>query len=84
MRGFEKLAAAEICQRHKVIIKYMETNRVHIHYMIETELAMSISKIVNFMKSYTTYHIWGKRPDHPGSILGKNALSGRMDTLRAV
>ena len=28
--------------------------------MIETEPTMSISKIVNLMKSYTTYHIWGK------------------------
>ena len=27
----------EICQKHKVIIKYMETDKDHIHYMIETE-----------------------------------------------
>lgn len=27
----------EICQRHKVIIRYMETDKDHIHYMIETE-----------------------------------------------
>ena len=27
---------------------------------IETELTMSVSKIVNLMKSYTTYHIWEK------------------------
>lgn len=47
----------EICQKHKVIIRYMETDKDHIHYMIETEPTMSISKIVNLMKSYTTYHI---------------------------
>lgn len=47
----------EICQKHKVIIRYMETDKGHIHYMIETEPTMSISKIVNLMKSYTTYHI---------------------------
>ena len=29
----------------------------YIYYMIETELAMSVSKIVNLMKSYTTYHM---------------------------
>lgn len=41
----------EICQKHKVIIRYMETDRDHIHYMIETlrsipcgEPTMSISK----------------------------------------
>ena len=47
----------EICQRHSVIIRYMETDKDHIHYMIETEPTMSVSKIVNLMKSYTTYHI---------------------------
>ena len=26
-----------LCQKHKVIIKYMETDKDHIHYMIETE-----------------------------------------------
>ena len=34
----------EICQKHKVIIRYMETDKDHIHYMIETEPTMSISK----------------------------------------
>ena len=38
----------------------METDKDHIHYMIETEPTMSVSKIVNLMKSYTTYHIWKK------------------------
>ena len=32
--------------------------------MIETEPTMSISKIVNLMKSYTTYHIWKKYLDY--------------------
>ncbi|MEE0295682.1 MAG: IS200/IS605 family transposase, partial [Lachnospiraceae bacterium] len=54
----------EICQRHSVIIRYMETDKDHIHYMIETEPTMSISKIVNMMKSYTTYHIWKRYPQY--------------------
>ena len=54
----------EICQKHKVIIRYMETDKDHIHYMIETEPTMSISKIVNLMKSYTTYHIWERYPNY--------------------
>lgn len=48
----------EICQRYNVIIRHMETDKDYIHYMIETEPTMSVSKIVNLMKSYTTYHIW--------------------------
>ena len=42
----------------------MATDKDHIHYMIETEPTMSISKIVNLMKSYTTYHIWKRQPDY--------------------
>ena len=32
--------------------------------MIETEPTMSISKIVNLMKSYTTYNIWKRYLDY--------------------
>ena len=58
--GEVKQLSHEICQRHNAIIKYMETDEDHIHYMIETEPTMSISKIVQLMKSYTTYHLWEK------------------------
>ena len=54
----------EICQKHKAIIRYMETDKDHIHYMIETESTMFISKMVNLMKSYTTYHIWERYPNY--------------------
>lgn len=53
-----------ICQKHRVIIKYMETDKDHIHYMIGTEPTMSVSKIVNLMKSHTTYHIWKRRQNY--------------------
>ena len=42
----------------------METDKDHIHYMIETESTMFISKMVNLMKSYTTYHIWERYPNY--------------------
>ena len=54
----------EICQKHSVIIRYMETYKDHIHYMLETEPVIPISKIVNLMKGYTTYHIWKRYPDY--------------------
>ena len=43
----------------------METDKDHIHYMIETEPTISISKVVNLIKSYTTYHIWKKHIEYP-------------------
>ena len=48
----------KIFQRHNVIINKMETDKDHIHYMIETEPTISISDLVRMMKSYITYHIW--------------------------
>ena len=44
----------EICTKSNIIIKYMETDKDHIHYMIETEPTISISKVINLIKSYTT------------------------------
>lgn len=34
----------EICKKNKIVIRYMETDKDHIHYMIETEPTMSVSK----------------------------------------
>ena len=53
-----KQLSYDICSKHDISIKYMETDKDHIHYMIETEPTISLSKVVNLMKSYTTYHIW--------------------------
>ena len=36
----------------------METDRDHIHYMLETNPKLSISKIVAILKGYTTFWIW--------------------------
>lgn len=58
-----KRLSYEICNKHGVIIHEMEVDKDHIHYMIETEPTMSISKIVNLLKSYTTYHIWNSHPN---------------------
>ena len=56
---FQVLAGIVIAIRLRV-----EGEKGHIHYMIETEPTMSISKIVNLMKSYTTYHIWKRYPQY--------------------
>ena len=55
-----KIVSQEICRRHNIIIKYIETDKDHIHYMIEISPTLPISKKVNLIKSYTTYHIWKK------------------------
>lgn len=55
-----KRLSIEYCQNHNVIIHYMETDKDHIHYMIETTPNINLSNMVKTMKSYITYHIWEK------------------------
>ena len=50
----------QICKKHNIVIRYMETDKDHIHYMIELETTQSISRVVSIIKSYATYHIWKK------------------------
>ncbi|EFY06738.1 IS200/IS605 family transposase [Succinatimonas hippei] len=47
-----------ICVRHDVTIKYMETDKDHIHYMMEFPPTLSVSSLVRTLKAYTTYHVW--------------------------
>jgi putative transposase len=53
-----KSLSKDICDKNNILIKYIETDKDHIHYMIETIPNISISKIVKLIKSHTTYHIW--------------------------
>jgi putative transposase len=60
IEGDVKRLSLEIADRHKVIIRYMETDKDHIHYMIETTPNINLANFVKTMKSYITYHIWHK------------------------
>lgn len=60
IRNDRKHLSKEICMRHNVDIAYMETEKDHIHDMIETEPNSNLSNLVRTMKRYTTYHIGRK------------------------
>lgn len=57
-----KRLSKEICSKHGITIRYMETDKNHIHYMIETDPTKALSDIVCMMKSYTAHHIWRLHP----------------------
>ena len=59
-----KRLSIEICNKHRVNIKYMETDKDHIHYMIETRPNINLSNFVRTMEGYITYHIWEKYPNY--------------------
>ena len=52
-----KTLSNEIANKHNVKIKYMETDKDHIHYMIETDTNINISNFIRLLKSYTTFHV---------------------------
>jgi len=48
----------DVCKKRDVIIKQMETDKDHIHYMLEIPPTIAISNFVRTLKSFTTFHIW--------------------------
>ncbi len=58
-----KSLSRQLCEKHDVLIKYVETDKDHIHYMIEIPPTVAISDLVRNLKSYTTYHIWKLYPE---------------------
>lgn len=44
-------------------ICYMEADKDHIHYMIQTPPTVRLSDFVRTLKSYTTYWLWKTYPD---------------------
>lgn len=59
INDFKRLSA-EIAKKHNVEIKYLETDKDHIHYMIETTPSINLSDFVRVLKQYTSYHLWQK------------------------
>lgn len=57
---YRKNLSKTILKRYNVLIKNMEIDKDHIHYMIELNPDISVSKVVRLLKSYTTFHIWKK------------------------
>lgn len=53
-----KQFSLEIMSKWNIKIKYMETDKDHIHYLLDIPPKYSISKIISVLKSYTTYYIW--------------------------
>ena len=62
--GDIKNISVEIANKHKVTIRYMETDQDHIHYMIETTPNINLANFVKVMKSYITYYMWQKYPSY--------------------
>lgn len=52
----------EACAKHRWYIKRMETDKDHIHILLQYNPTDSVTGIVSILKQYSTYHIWKKYP----------------------
>lgn len=48
----------DCCKSHQWYIRKMESDKDHIHILLQYNPTDSITQIVTVLKSYTTYHIW--------------------------
>ena len=60
-----------VSQKYDVKICYVEVDRDHIHYMIQTPPTIYLSDFVRALKSYTTYWLWKTYPDWLSGIFWK-------------
>ena len=59
-----KALSTYISEKHGVEILFMEVDKDHIHYMIQTSPNINLSNYVRVLKQYTTYHLWKKFGEH--------------------
>lgn len=79
-----KQLSYEICNKHNILIHEMETDKDHIHYMIETKPNCNIADIVKTIKSYTTFRIWKLHKNYLQKHFWKENTFGLMDILFVV
>ncbi len=62
LENFVKDKCLEISKNYDFEICYLETDKDHIHFMIQTTPQVSIGQIVRVLKQQTTFAIWRKFP----------------------
>ena len=54
----------EYFHNHDIWFHAINTDKDHIHYMIETKPTTNLSNMIKGLKSYTTYHLWQNHSDY--------------------
>lgn len=50
----------DVCNKNDVIIDMMNTDKNHIHLLVDVPPTLSPSSLVQYLKQETTYNIWKK------------------------
>lgn len=58
IRDSAKQLLFSACAKHHWYIRRMETDRDHIHILVQYNPSDSITKIASALKQYSTFHLW--------------------------
>lgn len=61
--NFIKEKCLEISRKYDFGIKYLESDKDHIHFMIQTTPQISISQVVRVLKQQTSFSVWKRFSD---------------------
>lgn len=74
-----KQLSAEISKKHNVSIRYMETDKNHIHYMIETTPNINLSNFIRTLKAIHLITYGNHIKKSYQSIYITDIVSGQVD-----
>ena len=72
----------DACVRHHWYIKRMETDKDHIHILLQYNPGDSVTKVISTLKQYSTYYIWKRHEAELRNIIGKKKRFGQTVTLQ--
>lgn len=69
---FIKNKLIETAERNKCQIHFIESDKDHIHILIETIPNVNLSQLVNKLKQSTSYHVWKELPEEMSKYYWNN------------
>ena len=79
--SFVKRAISYLAEQNNWNIITMETDKDHIHILLEYDATERICDIISVIKQRTTHWLWIQYRDVFPSNIGRNTSSGQTDTL---
>ncbi len=83
MSEFVKKAIDYLAKQNRWNIIAMETDKDHIHILLEYDATECICNIISVIKQRTTHWLWIRYKTFYPNIIGRNTHSGLMGTLLA-
>lgn len=81
---FLKTKIKQIEKRSDFGVELMETDKDHVHFLIDYDPKVSVLQIMRKLKQETAFDLWKAHGAYLNKHFGKNKHFGQMDILHAV